>query len=118
MSTSQTTQLFAAFFAFFGCHFFLGAEAHAQSLSSSQLKFASHVLTETKVEAAQRSFIPAADSLQEFNGWDTSVLTVSPGISFLSVATIDAKTSSEFHIVPAKEFYLRTGLSPPCPLFI
>jgi hypothetical protein len=112
MSKPQSAQVFAALFTFCGFYFFHCTEAKAETAYSST-QAAHSYLHQDRAENARLSSSKSFAASLDFSKWIPWVFTIPEVIENPSPASLRSEISRAVRFVGAKDFYIRTGLSPP-----
>lgn len=112
MVRPQRQQLFVALFAFFGIYFFHCSEAKASVVYSST-QAAQFCFHQDRIENAQLAPSKAFSANSDFSNWIPGIFTVAEAFRLSPIELSQPIAFKVFHVVGARDFFIRTGLSPP-----
>lgn len=112
MTEPQRKQLFSVLFVAFGTYFFHCAEAKASTYYSSTQSVEFCTLQD-RIENAQLAPSKAVTAKPDITHWILGTHTVSDALGFPETRFSKLEMHKAFHVVAAREFVIRTGLSPP-----
>ena len=113
MTEPQRKQLFSVLFVAFGTYFFHWGEAKASTLYYSSAQSVEFCTLQDRIENAQLAPFKALTAKPVITHWIPGTHTVSDALEFAETRLSKLEMHTAFHVVAAREFVIRTGLSPP-----
>src|SRR5258708_5156232 len=111
---SQPTKLFAIVFTFFGLYFFHCSEAKAETHCSAVFfTLYSYTHADQCFDGAQLSPSAFFKGPLKFCEWIPLAFTIPPIVQISLAEIFQDEMPWAYRTVGAKEYYIRTGLSPP-----